>query len=134
MDVDGEVPELRALASHFAAKGGALWAAEADGTEVGGAVVGMVAAVPEGARGEWHIERMYTQREARGRGLAQSLLDVAEGHARGHGATRLVLHSDTRFDRAHRFYEKHSYLRDGPIRVLNDLSNSIEFGLSLIHI
>ncbi|MBX6374229.1 MAG: GNAT family N-acetyltransferase, partial [Acetobacteraceae bacterium] len=28
LDVDGEVPELRALATHFARQGGALWAAE----------------------------------------------------------------------------------------------------------
>jgi len=40
-DVDREVPELRALASHYAAKGGALWAAERDGR-----VVGMIAAAP----------------------------------------------------------------------------------------
>ena len=41
MDVDGEVPELRALASYYAEQGGALWVAEA-----GGRVVGMVATRP----------------------------------------------------------------------------------------
>jgi GNAT superfamily N-acetyltransferase len=56
------------------------------------------------------------------------LLAIAEAHARARGATRLVLWSDTRFDRAHRFYEKHSYVRHGPIRVLHDISNSLEFG------
>ncbi|MDE2008069.1 MAG: GNAT family N-acetyltransferase, partial [Rhodospirillales bacterium] len=35
LDVDGEVPELRALASYFADTGGALWVAEAGGTIVG---------------------------------------------------------------------------------------------------
>ena len=39
-----------------------------------------------------------------------------------------MLWSDTRFDRAHRFYEKRGYVRHGPIRVLHDLSNSLEFG------
>ena len=39
-----------------------------------------------------------------------------------------MLWSDTRFDRAHRFYEKRSYVRQGPIRVLDDISNSLEFG------
>ena len=29
--------------------------------------------------------------------------------------------------RARRFYEKHSYVRHGPIRVLHDISNSLEF-------
>ena len=31
LDVDNEVPELRALASYYASRGGALWAAEQDG-------------------------------------------------------------------------------------------------------
>ena len=64
----------------------------------------------------------------RGTDLAPRLLATAEAHARAAGATRLVLWSDTRFDRAHRFYEKHSYIRHGPIGVLHDLSNSLEFG------
>ena len=39
----------------------------------------------------------------------------------------MMLWSDTRFDRAHRFYEKRSYVRAGPLRVLGDKSNSVEF-------
>jgi GNAT superfamily N-acetyltransferase len=55
------------------------------------------------------------------------LAAAAEDFARAQGAGVMKLWSDTRFDRAHRFYEKLGYLRDGPIRVLNDLSNSLEF-------
>ena len=40
----------------------------------------------------------------------------------------MKLWSDTRFDRAHRFYEKRGYVRTGPLRALDDKSNSIEFG------
>ena len=59
------------------------------------------------------------------------LLDVAETHhAVASGATRLVLWSDTRFGRAHRFYEKRSYVRSGPLRVLADISNSLEYCFS----
>ena len=122
LDVDGEMPELRALAAYYAGKGGALWAAEAEGR-----IVGMVATVPHGA-GDWEICRVYTLPSTHGSGLGHRLLDAAEAHARAAGATRLVLWSDTRFDRAHRFYEKHSYVRHGPIRVLDDISNSLEFG------
>jgi GNAT superfamily N-acetyltransferase len=121
-DLDGEVPELRTLASHFASLGGTLWVAE--DTEK---IVGTIAVVPTTPDGSWEIARMYMTRTVRGTGLAQRLLDTAEAHARAHGATRLCLHSDTRFDRAHRFYEKSSYLRAGPVRVLHDLSNSLEF-------
>jgi GNAT superfamily N-acetyltransferase len=121
MDVDGEVPELRALASYFADRGGKLWAAERDGR-----VAGMVGTRPI-EDGGWEICRMYLAASARGTGLAQRLLDTAEAHAKAAGAERLVLWSDTRFDRAHRFYEKQSYVRQGAIRALGDLSNSLEF-------
>ncbi|GGG22436.1 hypothetical protein GCM10010964_08270 [Caldovatus sediminis] len=123
LDVDGEVPELRALATHFAGRGGALWAAERDGR-----VVGMVGAHPLPGDDAWEICRMYVAAEERGTGLARRLLDAAEAQARAAGARRLVLWSDTRFGRAHRFYEKRGYVRAGPIRVLGDLSNSLEFG------
>jgi GNAT superfamily N-acetyltransferase len=122
IDIDGEMPELRALASYYAGKGGALWAAEGDGR-----IVGMIGAVPR-SEGAWEIVRLYMLGQCRGTDLAPRLLGLAEAHARTAGATRLVLWSDTRFDRAHRFYEKHSYVRRGPIRVLHDISNSLEFG------
>ena len=38
-DLDGELPELRALASYFAEQDGALWVAEEAGTVVGMAAV-----------------------------------------------------------------------------------------------
>jgi GNAT superfamily N-acetyltransferase len=59
--------------------------------------------------------------------LGHRLLDMAEAHAIAAGAIRLVLWSDTRFERAHAFYEKRGYLRSGPIRVLDDISHSLEF-------
>ncbi len=120
MDVDGEAPELRALAGYIDGKGGALWAAEDAGR-----VVGMIATYPEGA--DWVISRMYLERAQRGSGLADRLLDAAEAHAVAAGAQRFSLWSDTRFERAHRFYERRSYVRSGPIRSLDDLSKSIEF-------
>ncbi len=120
-DVDAEMPELHALASYYAGKRGALWAAEADD-----GIIGMVATVPHDGDA-WEICRVYTLPSTHGGGLGHRLLDQAEAHARAQGAKRLVLWSDTRFDRAHRFYEKRGYIRHGPIRVLQDLSNSLEF-------
>jgi GNAT superfamily N-acetyltransferase len=121
MDLDGEVPELRALASYYAGQGGALWAAEA-----GGRVVGMVGAKPLGD-GAWEVCKMYADAAQRGTGLAQALIDAAEGFARAAGGREMKLWTDTRFDRAHRFYEKQGYVRSGPLRVLGDVSNSLEF-------
>jgi GNAT superfamily N-acetyltransferase len=123
LDVDAELPELRALATWFATRHGALWAAEQDGV-----VVGMVGTRPLPAEpGAWEIGRMYVAAAQRGTGLAQRLLAGAEAHARAAGAARLVLWTDTRFERAHRFYERQGYVRQGPVRALDDLSHSLEF-------
>ncbi|MBO0710365.1 MAG: GNAT family N-acetyltransferase [Acetobacteraceae bacterium] len=121
-DVDAELPEFRWLASYYAAKGGRVWAAE-----VCGRIVGMIAAAPSGSAA-FEIGRLYVYPQWRGTGLAYRLLDRAEEYARAAGAYRLALWSDTRFERAHRFYEKCSYVRSGPVRALNDLSNTLEYG------
>ncbi|WP_421988420.1 GNAT family N-acetyltransferase [Roseococcus sp.] len=121
-DVDAELPELRALASYFAEKGGQLWLSE--GPE---GPLGMVATRPMREDGAWEIGRMYVNHAARGTGLAHRLLDTAEAHAREHGAERMVLWTDTRFNAAHSFYEKRGYVRQGAIRILDDLSKSLEF-------
>jgi GNAT superfamily N-acetyltransferase len=122
MDLDGEMPELHALATYYGARGGALWVAETDG-----AVSGMIAVRPLEGR-YWEICRVYVDPALHGAGLGPALLDLAERYAIAAGADRLVLWSDTRFDRAHRFYEKRSYVRHGAVRVLNDISNSLEYG------
>jgi GNAT superfamily N-acetyltransferase len=120
-DVDAELPELHALAAWFAGLGGVLWVAEE-----AGAILGMVGVVPDEG-GAWEIRKMYVDRAARGTGLAQRLLAAAEAHAAARGAGELFLWTDTRFTRAHRFYEARSFVRDGPLRTLADLSNTIEY-------
>jgi GNAT superfamily N-acetyltransferase len=122
MDVDREMPQLHTLATYYAANGGALWVAEADE-----AVVGMIATQPQEDTA-WEICQVYVDPALHGSGLGRVLLDAAERHAIEAGAERLVLWSDTRFARAHHFYEKRSYVRHGAVRVLNDISNSLEFG------
>ncbi|UPY36144.1 GNAT family N-acetyltransferase [Sediminicoccus sp. KRV36] len=122
-DVAAELPELHALASYFQRLEGALWLAE----DARGQAVGMVATRPLREDGAWEIGRMYVARSARGTGLAQTLLRTAEAHARAAGAARMVLWTDTRFEAAHAFYEKAGYVRQGAIRILDDLSKSLEF-------
>ena len=122
MDVDGEMPELHALAKYYAGQGGALWIADGDAT-----IAGMIATRPID-NGTWEVCRVYVDPPQHGSGMAHALLDHAERHAIAAGAQRLALWSDTRFDRAHRFYEKRSYVRRGALRVLDDISNSLEFG------
>ncbi len=115
-DVEAEVPEVHALASYYAAAGGALW--------VAGAVDGMVAVRPD--VGGWEICRVYVHPDRHGSGLGHRLMNVAEAHSAVAGATRLFLWSDTRFVRAHRFYEKRGYER-GEHRVVRDVTDYEEW-------
>jgi GNAT superfamily N-acetyltransferase len=121
LDIDGEVPELRRLASYYAQLGGALWVA--DGSR---GIQGMVATRPLDPE-SWELCKMYVERGARRTGLAHALASAVEDYARVRGAACIKLWTDTRFDRAHRFYEKRGYVRSAPIRVLGDKSNSLEF-------
>jgi ribosomal protein S18 acetylase RimI-like enzyme len=93
MDVDAELPQYRALASYYADLDGALWTAEDNGQ-----IVGMVATRPLPDR-TWEICQVYVLPALHGGGLGHRLLDLAEAHAISAGATRLVLWSDTRFER-----------------------------------
>lgn len=122
MDVDHEMPELHALASYYAAQGGALWIAQADAN-----VIGMIAVRPADDP-SWEICRLYTHPSQHGSGLGHALLDLAEHHAISAGAERLSVWTDTRFARAHRFYQRRSYVRYGQLRILADISSSLEFG------
>ncbi len=121
MDLDGENPHLRAPATHYAGQGGALLVAEADGR-----LVGTVSSVVAG-KGVLELKGLYVDRAWRGTGLAQALLAGVEAFARRRGDRRLVLWSDTRFGRAHRFYERAGYVPAGAIRALGDRSNSLEY-------
>lgn len=73
------------------------------------------------------IKRFYMVREGRGGGLAVAMLADLERRVMAKGVDRMILWSDTRFTRAHRFYEREGYRKTGKKRALNDLSRSIEY-------
>ena len=118
MDVEREEPNLRAPASYYLHRGGRLW--------VTPGLTGMAATRPRHGA-EWEICRMYVHPDHHGTGLAHALLDHAEAHAAAMGAVRLVLWTDTRFTRAHRFYERRGYTRFGGVRALHDQANTHEY-------
>ena len=124
-DHHGEMADLDRIASVFAAKGGLIWAAVLDDR-----IVGSIGAAPVGAGavgGAWELTKMYVDPLIRRRSIGRLLLGVAEAHAAAAGAGRIVLWTDTRFETAHRFYERLGYLADGRTRALADLSNSVEY-------
>jgi GNAT superfamily N-acetyltransferase len=55
-------------------------------------------------------------------------VDVVLDWCRARGIARLVLWSDTRFDRAHRLYEAMGFVRTGEREVPNDPNDTREFG------
>jgi len=124
LDVDREEPELRAIAAAYAAPDARFWVAEADGP--GGRRV--VACVGMRARGDVvDLKKLYMDASLRGSGLADQLHGLVLDEARRRGARAVELWSDTRFERAHRFYEKRGYVRGAATRDLHDVSATTEY-------
>jgi putative acetyltransferase len=120
--LDDEFPELKAPASHYERAGGRLFVAED-----GGRLVGSLAAVMTPVVGTGELFKVYAAAGARGTGLAQRLYGEGEAFLRQRGAREIVLWSDTRFARGHRFYEKLGFVRQPVERYLADASASWEF-------
>lgn len=117
-----EVPELVAPASSFAQCDGRFWVAEKAGE-----IAGFIALVPDELPDRMELKKLYTAKHARGIGLGRRLIELAEAEARARGAARVHLWSDTRFETAHRVYERCGYVRLPGIRELHDVSNSLEY-------
>jgi len=121
LDVDGEFPELRNPAGAARDSDGRWWVAELDGT-----IVGSVSVSPaEGNAVE--LRRLYVAAAARRRGLGAHLVRLAESEASHRAASSIFLWTDTRFEDAHRLYERLAYTRAPRVRALNDISNSVEY-------
>lgn len=125
-DRAAEFPELDAIASHFATRGGTIWVAQ--GAE---GVIGSMALAPtrdpDAPAGGQEIFKVYVARAARRRGIASTLFDTALATACAAGASEIRLWTDTRFTDAHRFYERCGFVRDGVARECHDLSATWEY-------
>lgn len=101
---------------------GALWV----GRDAGRRIVGSIAAelVEGGAAAEFH--RLYLDAHLRGAGHGRRLMLEAIGWARRAGCERVVLWSDTRFEDAHRLYERLGFQRGGE-RKLDDVNKTTEY-------
>nr|WP_183191675.1 GNAT family N-acetyltransferase [Ancylobacter tetraedralis] len=135
-DRAAEFPELDAIASHFAARGGVIWVAEGgvEGTFEGGkppAVIGSLAIAPSGdddaPAGALELFKVYVAASARRRGVARALFDEARRHALAREAPEIRLWTDTRFLDAHRFYERCGFRRISGARACHDLSATWEY-------
>ena len=122
LDVHGEERELLAPAAAFGGRGGRLWVAEVDGRLV--ASVGLT----PGDDGAVVLKKLYVDPTARRLGLGERLVAMVEEEAARRGAPRIELWSDTRFEEAHRRYERLGYERLARTRELGDISRTVEYG------
>jgi len=120
LDIDGEVPELRAIATHHAGNGGRFWVAENDRR-----ILGCVGVTP-GPDNTFELKKLYVAKDARKMGVGKRLVSLVEAEAMSRGARAIDLWSDTRFEDAHRLYERRGYVRGAKTRELHDKSNSVE--------
>jgi len=118
-----EFPELRRPASHFAAKGGKLWVADAPH----GGIAGSLGVTPLPEQNAVEITKVYVDPAFRGSGLAQALVGEALRFAEAGGFSEMMLWSDSRFARGHRFYEKLGFVRWPGERYLADVSATWEY-------
>ncbi|MEO1224058.1 MAG: GNAT family N-acetyltransferase [Pseudomonadota bacterium] len=121
LDVDGEIPELRRIASYAERRGGAFWSVERNSV-----VVACVGAMPA-AGGGVELVKLYVRADQRGNGLGRRLIGQVEAFAHSREAGHIELWTDTRFTTAHRAYEACGYVKQAATRVLNDKSNSVEY-------
>jgi putative acetyltransferase len=122
LEVPGEAPELRMIATAYSKLGGRFWVAEQDAR-----VVGCVGFVPLPAQSGAELRKLYVHRRARRRGLGARLSMLVEDEARSRGARYVELWSDTRFLDAHRLYQRLGYVRGTATRDLHDMSGSVEY-------
>lgn len=122
LDVDGEMPELRAPATDMAEAGGLFWVAE-----VAGELVGTVSCRPTGVSGVLELKRLYVRANQRRQGLARHLAALVEDAACDAGCPMIELWSDSRFTAAHAFYARQGFRRGPERRFLHDLSATWEF-------
>ena len=119
-----EVPDLLEFASHYLPPKGAFFV-----IRIGEAVVGSVGIERlEGATAEIH--RLYVDRSFRGQGMGRALVEAVLAWCRNESLKRLVLWSDTRFERAHVLYERMGFRKTGE-RALDDINTTREFGYEL---
>jgi GNAT superfamily N-acetyltransferase len=122
LDVHGEEPWLLRPAVAYAEQSGRLWIAEMDGR-----VVASIALRPGAEPDVIALKSLYVARAARRRGLGARLVALVEDEARARSAVAVGLWTDTRFEDAHRLYERLGYTRGPHTRTLPDLSRSVEY-------
>lgn len=116
-----EVPDLLAFADHYEPPHGAFFVVRQGSRIVGSVGVERV----DGRTAELH--RLYVDADLRRRGTGQALVEAVLGWCRTQRIARLVLWSDTRFERSHRLYARMGFQQGGERVVPGDVNHSREY-------
>ena len=117
-----EVPDLLRFDAHYTPPRGAFWIVRDDTTRVVGSV-----GVDRMDERTSELHRLYVDASLRGRGIGQRLVETVLEWSRGHGLTRVVLWSDTRFENSHRLYRRLGFAQLGERTVEGDVNESREY-------
>ena len=108
--------DLLDIAAHYVQAGGAFVV-----LDEAGRVCGTHAVLPEATRaGVCVFRRLYLEVALRGGPWGAQLMQWAIDWARAHSMYRVEFWSDTRFTRAHAFFARLGFQRDGRIRSMDD--------------
>jgi GNAT superfamily N-acetyltransferase len=77
--------------------------------------------------GTYELQKLYLDSSLRRQGWGRKLVELVENQARAEGFEQIELWTDTKFETAHRVYEKLGYQATGRRRELHDISDTSEF-------
>lgn len=117
-----EVPDLFRFDQHYAAPRGAFFVVREGDVVVGSVGVERL----DDTSAELH--RLYLDAPLRGRGTGRALLEAALDWCRTEKIPRMILWSDTRFDQAHRLYQRMGFRRMGERVLPDDPNQTREYG------
>ena len=108
--------DLMDITGHYEQLGGAFVVLDDEGT-----IRGTHAVVPDGNRQDvYFLRRLYLEQPLRGGEWGIRLMEWTLEWALAHGAHRVELWSDTRFERAHAFFRRYGFRQDGRTRSMDD--------------
>ena len=115
VDLEGYDRDLLDVEDAYRNRGGEFVVLEVDGV-----VVGAHATQPiDQEAGIVTFRRLYLPKKMRGTEAGKLLMDWAVDWSKEHGYRRVEFWSDTRFERAHRFFERFGFVRGG-LRVVEE--------------
>jgi GNAT superfamily N-acetyltransferase len=121
-----EVPDLLRFEHHYEPPRGAFFV-----VRNGDLIVGSVG-VERLDADTAELHRLYLDAELRGRRIGRALVEMVLDWCRVQAISRVILWSDTRFDRAHRLYTRMGFLHTGERDLPDDVNGTREYGFERI--